>query len=156
MFQRLRHVSVELRPLCSFLGTINVKVNVMSRPRISRKILLGVKTLLVPKTRFLCLQVCWYGAPTLMRGRVSRLQVLLACGIILRPSPTRFMIIFYCLKFETLQTWRTRSHIYIHEEQGDTFILPLIPTYVLIFLSHLPRTDYSSSTYQISCSFSLA
>jgi hypothetical protein len=38
------------------------------------------------------LRVCWFGAPSLTRGRVCRLQLLLALAS---------AVIFYCLRFET-------------------------------------------------------
>jgi hypothetical protein len=50
------------------------------------------------------LQVCWCGAPSLTRGWVCCLQLLL-----LGPCPVRLMTIFYCLRFETSPTWRVRS-----------------------------------------------
>jgi hypothetical protein len=48
---------------------------------------------------------------SLMRGWVCHLQLLLALSsaVISGPSPVGLMTTFYCLKFETPQTWRTRS-----------------------------------------------
>jgi hypothetical protein len=39
-------------------------------------------------------------------------------------SPIRVMIMFYCLKFETLQTWWASHHIYIPQEQDGPVIPP--------------------------------
>jgi hypothetical protein len=57
------------------------------------------------------LRVCWYGAPSLTRGRVCRLQSLLSSPVqsFSDPSPAGLMTTFYCLRFETAPTWRTRS-----------------------------------------------
>jgi hypothetical protein len=56
-----------------------------------------------PKTRLLLLLFCRYGAPSLTRGRVCRLQFLLALASqsFLGPSPVGLVAIFYCLRFET-------------------------------------------------------
>jgi hypothetical protein len=57
------------------------------------------------------LRVCWYVAPSLTRGRVCRLQLLLSSPAqsFSGPSPEGLMTTYYCLRFETPQTWRTRS-----------------------------------------------
>jgi hypothetical protein len=58
-----------------------VKVKVMLRPTVCRPLCLGVKTHLRPKTKFLLLSdICGFvhvGPPSLARGRVCRLQLLL-------------------------------------------------------------------------------
>jgi hypothetical protein len=55
--------------------------------------------------------VCWCGAPSLTRGRICRLQLLLAfaSAVIQGPSPAKLITIFYCLRFGTRPTWRARS-----------------------------------------------
>jgi hypothetical protein len=57
------------------------------------------------------LRVCWYGAPSLTRGLVCLLQLLLSSPAqsFTGPSPAGFMTTFYCLRFETPPTWRIRS-----------------------------------------------
>jgi hypothetical protein len=49
------------------------------------------------------LRVCWCEAPSLTRGRVCRLQLLLASPAqsFSGPSPLGLMTIFYCLRLET-------------------------------------------------------
>jgi hypothetical protein len=57
------------------------------------------------------LRVCGYEAPSLTRGRVCRLQLLLSLPAqsFSGSSPAGLMTTFYCLRFETPPTWRTRS-----------------------------------------------
>jgi hypothetical protein len=57
------------------------------------------------------LRVCWYRAPSLTRGRVCLLQLLLSLPAqsFSGPSPAGLITTFYCLRFETPPTWRTRS-----------------------------------------------
>jgi hypothetical protein len=57
------------------------------------------------------LQVCWYVAHSLLRGLVCHLQLLLALAsaVILGSERHGTHTIFYCLRFETPTTWRTRS-----------------------------------------------
>jgi hypothetical protein len=57
------------------------------------------------------LRVCWNGAPSLTRGRVCLLQLLLSSPAqsFSGPSPAGLMTIFHCLRFENPSTWRTRS-----------------------------------------------
>jgi hypothetical protein len=52
-----------------------------------------------------------YVTSSLMRGWVCRLQLLLglASAVILSSESRGTMTIFYCLRFETPPTWRTRS-----------------------------------------------
>jgi hypothetical protein len=56
-------------------------------------------------------RVCWCGAPSLTRGRVCRVQLLLALAsaITLGSVSAGVMTIFYCLRFETPPTWRAKS-----------------------------------------------
>jgi hypothetical protein len=57
------------------------------------------------------LRVCWYGVPSLTRGQICRLQLLLSSPTqsFSGPSPAGLMTTFYCLRFETPPTWSTRS-----------------------------------------------
>jgi hypothetical protein len=57
------------------------------------------------------IRVCWCGAPSLTRGRVCRLQLLLdsPAQSFSALSPAGLMTISYCLRFETSPTWRARS-----------------------------------------------
>jgi hypothetical protein len=85
------------------------------RPTVTRPVCLGINPLLGLMTRFFNtvrdLRVCWYGAPSLTRGRVCLLQLLLSspAQLFLGPSPAGLMTTLYCLRFDTPPTWRTRS-----------------------------------------------
>jgi hypothetical protein len=58
------------------------------------------------------LPVCWCGEPSLTRGQVCRLQLLLVLAVS-GPSPAGIMTILYSLRFETPPTWRARySYLY--------------------------------------------
>jgi hypothetical protein len=71
------------------------------------------------------LRICWCGALSLTRGRVCRLQLLLALASAFSgPSPAGFVTIFYCLRFETPQTGSPGPRIYIPQEQGGSVITP--------------------------------
>jgi hypothetical protein len=52
------------------------------------------------------LRLCWCGALSVTRGRVCRLQLLLA---LLGPSLAGLVTMFYCLTFETPPTWGVKS-----------------------------------------------
>jgi hypothetical protein len=98
-------------------ATINSKFEVMLRPKVSRPISLGAKPDFGSKTRCLLLSdswVCRCGAPTVTRGRVFPLQLLLAhaSAVILGLSPAGLLIIFRCLRFVTPPAWRTGPRIY--------------------------------------------
>jgi hypothetical protein len=77
------------------------------------------------------LQVCWYGALSLTKGWVCSLQLLqlllnLASEVILGLSTIGLKATFYCLKFETPPTCRTRSpHFYPHRNRVAQLDIPL-------------------------------
>jgi hypothetical protein len=79
-----------------------------------------------PKIRFL-LRVCWCGAPSLTRGRVCGLQLVLALAraIILRPESrgTRDHILMSQIR-DFPQPGGPGPRIYIPQEQGDPVIPP--------------------------------
>jgi hypothetical protein len=64
---------------------------------------------------FTQLQVCWCGVCSLTREWVCCLQLLLALPAqsFLGLRPVGLVTIFYCLRFKTPPTWRTRSP-YLH------------------------------------------
>jgi hypothetical protein len=84
-----------------------LSLSLMLRPTVSRSVCLEIKhpsgaydqILLLPEQ----LRVWWCGALSLTRGRVCRLQFLLALAsaVILGPSPMGLATIFFCLRFET-------------------------------------------------------
>jgi hypothetical protein len=80
----------------------------------------------MPDLSFCQVWVCWCGAPFLTRGRVYRLRLLLALdsAVILGRSPARLMMIFYCLRFETVQSWTVRSS-YLSTKEQDGPVTPL-------------------------------
>jgi hypothetical protein len=83
------------------------------------KILITVKTVV-----FLLM-----GGAFLVRGQVCYLQLLLALAIvvILSPSLAELMTIFYCLIFETPQTWWARNRVVqLYPQALDSFFCRLL------------------------------
>jgi hypothetical protein len=94
--------------LCFNMGNhlkhrVRVKI-MLYRRSVGQSVLLSSPHL-GPKTRFLLPVDSWCGAPSLTRGRVSRLQFLLprASAVILKS------VSLYSLRFETPPTFRARS-----------------------------------------------
>jgi hypothetical protein len=91
----------------------------MLRPTVSRAVYLGVKPLLVLRTRFLLFSDnCWFVDVERPLWREDRFVVYNCCWSssaqsFSGPSPAGLMTMFYCLRFETPQTRRTRFP-YLH------------------------------------------
>jgi hypothetical protein len=94
----------QLQPKIKSLG---LGLVLMLRPTVSRPVYLGIKhppgaydQIFITVRQ---MRVCWYGALSLTRGRICRLQWLLALGsaVILDPNPVGLATILYCLRFET-------------------------------------------------------
>jgi hypothetical protein len=106
---------MNVRALGAHMFRQRVKVKVMLRQTVSRPVFLGVKPHLGPKARFLLLSdSCGFVDVGRPFWREDGSVVCNCCWSTPEqsfsgPSPTVLMTIFYCLRFETLPTWRTRS-----------------------------------------------
>jgi hypothetical protein len=85
---------------------------------------------LEPKNRFVyyCHLICSYGILSLTRGRVSfTIAAGLASAVILGLVTT-----VYCLRFETTQTRRARSTIYISQGTGGPVMSPTLGSFFVV------------------------
>jgi hypothetical protein len=116
------------------LATNKVKVKVMLWPMVSKPVCLCVKHSSVAQDQIFItvrqLQVCWCGAPSLMRARVCRLQLLLATTL---RSLTRGQVYRLQLLLATIlesKSHRTYDHILLFQIWDFSNLEGQVPVFI--------------------------